>query len=130
MASRTEKDLMSNYMRGTGDTFRDAIDNPEKYTTSQPNNATKPAYFTTHHTGKNKGEKIYHYKVEKPKTITKTVYKDRPVAAKPTPVAEPTGISDKLQAAYDFKKSGSNFVSNTQAERKELTDSFKQTPAL
>ena len=52
-----------------------------------------------------------------------------PPKPQPKPVAKPTGTSDTLQTAYDFKKSGSNFASNTQAERKELTDSFKQKPS-
>ena len=67
-------------------------------------------------------------------TIYKTGSAPKPAAPAPKlaaaePIPEPTGISDKLQAAYDFKKSGSNFASNTQAERKELTDSFKQNPS-
>lgn len=80
------------------------------------------------------------YKVEQ-RTIYGKAPEAAPSAPAPAPVApapepekaKPVGISNKLQNANDFlsnyKRSGSNFKDTTQNERKELTDSFKQTPA-
>jgi hypothetical protein len=51
-----------------------------------------------------KTEKVPYYNIEKPKTVTKTVYKDKPVAAPPKPAPKPKAPvehSPEIQQAKD-----------------------------
>ena len=54
--------------------IQEASENPEKYTTSQPNGSVKPAFFTTSTKGAGKdglkaGPKTFYYEVQEPKDV-------------------------------------------------------------
>jgi hypothetical protein len=93
-------------------------------------NVGKPSIGTNKRVG---GTNKTIYKLAPPKAASAPA----PAPAAPAPAApkpeEPKEPSAKLQEANNllnsYTKSGSNFQANTQAERKEVTDSFKQTPA-
>ena len=110
------QDWERSMMRGAYDgsnsaaAMQDAMNNPQNYTKSQPNAGSKAAFVVgstvgAGRDGMRKGPDTAYYKIQQPSTPAPAAAAPAPPPKPaPKPVAKPTGTSDKLQAAYDFKK--------------------------
>jgi len=115
-----ERSMMQNAGSGGLDAMKDALKNPENYTTSKPNVASKSAFVVGStvgggRDGMKKGSDTAYYKIEKPSTHTSTAAPtptpapQAPPSTTPKP-KEPVEYSPEIQQAKERVKSYENDV--------------------
>ena len=118
MANAGDKDRFKN--------IKDATKNPEKYTSSMPHGGAKVAFQVDNYSGagsgRRKGSPTVFYKVEEPKTVTKTVYKNKP-APKPAVPKEQSLKIEPVKHSLEIEQAKSRVQAY---EKKDYSNIFKQ----